>query len=229
MKKFSTVCLACFLLVLQLPAQNKRVEGNGKPVTYSLSPGAFDRIHIDRQVNKRIRVEAGASETAVQITIDENLRDYLQVKNENGDLFIYNQPLQGDYLWVRASGIAIITIKVPVLNRLYYGCNGDLQVAGVNNTRFTLINNANGRISFEGTVKELEVESNANGEMVLKGNAEKLVVKKEGNGHIQASELNTDEAWIHCSGNGSITVNAKTLRKDCEGYEKVRNIYRLSK
>lgn len=168
---------ALLLIALLLPfghyAQDNRyvttkeLRGSGRVIRETRFVRPFDGIEIDH-FPARIVVEAGAAESSVTISMDDNLRSLLQIDDRNGTLTLAFKDPNNRPFWVSKSSIDVV-IRTPVLQRFKHGSNSAVAVRGLRGESFAFINEANGSVRLQGRVKTFDLVSTANGEVDAAG------------------------------------------------------------
>lgn len=200
-------------LALLLPfgnhAQNNKytgpheLRGNGRVVQETRIVKPFDGIEIE-QFPARVVVEAGASESSVTISIDDNLRSLLVVDDRNNTLRLSFKSPSNRPIWVSKSNIDVV-IKTPSLQRFKHGSNSDVAVRGLRGESFAFVNGANGNVRLEGRVKTFDLVSTANGD-------------------VDAEGLLTTTANVLTQANATIRINAKAVNEVRNANAEVINV-----
>lgn len=146
---------------------SRELRGSGRVIRETRLVKPFDGIDID-QFPARVVVEAGATESSVTISIDDNLRSLLVVDDRNGTLRLSFKSPGNRPIWISKSNIDVV-IKTPGLQRFKHGSNSDVAVRGLRGESFAFVNGANGNVRLEGNVKTFDLVSNANGDVDAEG------------------------------------------------------------
>jgi hypothetical protein len=182
----------------------EQISGNGKLVKLNPVVAAFTNLDINH-MNARVIVEAGAAAFAIDVTIDENLKEFFRYKQEGTTLKLSFDLSGGKYPRWLSSNNTIVTIKVPSLESLNNKGNGNIEVKQLNQKTLKLTSSGNADISLSGTVNE-------------------VVLQTTGNSNINATELNAATTKLSSSGNADISVNTKELIEEkMNGNNKVSN------
>jgi hypothetical protein len=184
----------------------EQITGSGKLLQLNPSIDAFKSIVINN-VNMKINVETGAPGCALNISIDDNLKDFLKwtVKDQilalSLDLGGGSQPR-----WLSENN-TVITIKAPSID--------------------SLVNSGNGRIGLNlEKLKQFTLATEGNPDIKLAGQVDELTIQSNGNADIQAGELLADRITISSNGNADIKVNTQNLvRKEIEGNNDIVNLF----
>jgi hypothetical protein len=181
------------------------LRGSGKVVQEQKTLKPFDALEIE-QFPAKVTVEVGGTAYAADIRVDDNLRPYLSLEEENGRLKLSFRDPEGDPFWISRSSVTVV-LRTPALKQLTNGSNGDVTVNGMNGDAFSLTNEINGKVTLRGKISTLEIVSAANGSI----HAEELVAGKanvvnQANGHVR---VNAKSLSLINAGNGNVT-NAAT-------------------
>jgi hypothetical protein len=202
-----TVALLMLLLPVTVCAQGVRytaaneLRGSQNIVQETTPIAPFSELHIS-QFPATVTVETGAAESSVTVSIDDNLRSLLQLRQEPGKLYVsFNSEPNGQ--WVNKATIRVL-VKTPRLNKLRHESNSDVQVLGITGESFDLTNEANGTVTLVGLVDTLNVVSRANG-------------------LIDASELPARVANIVTNANATLRINAQSVREQNGAHASITN------
>ncbi len=179
------------------------LRGSGRVIRETKQVKPFEAIEID-QFPARVVVEAGASESSVTISIDDNLRSLLVIDDRNGTLRLSFKSPDNRPIWVSKSNIDVV-IRTPVLQRFKHGSNSDVAVRGLRGESFAFVNGGNGNVRLEGKVKTFDLVSNANG-------------------HVDAEGLLTTTANVLTQANATIRINARDVNEVRNANAKVINV-----
>jgi hypothetical protein len=184
----------------------EQVKGSGKLIQLNPSIDSFKSIVI-QNVNMKINVETGSPVCALNISIDDNLKDFLKwtVKDQ---ILTLSLDLSGgaQRRWL-SENHSVITIKVPSIDNLINSGNGSIGMNFKTQKQFTLATDGNPDIKLAGQVGELTIQSN-------------------GNADIQAGHLLADRIILSSKGNADIKVNTQSLvRKEIEGNNDIVNLF----
>lgn len=202
------IALACLLPFGDYAQDNKYVpskelRGSGRIIRETKTLKPFDGIEI-AHFPARIVVEAGAAESSVTISIDDNLRSLLQVEDRNGTLKLSFKETANKSFWVSKSNIDVV-IRTPALQRFKHGSNSDVAVRGLRGESFAFVNEANGNVQLQGQVKTFDLVSTANGD-------------------IDAEGLLTTTVNVLTQANATIRVNAQDVNEVKAAHAEVINI-----
>ncbi|MBD0260929.1 MAG: DUF2807 domain-containing protein [Cytophagales bacterium] len=201
--------LALLCLTTPLHAQNdkdaarKDAHGSGKIVQEQKTLKPFDALEI-KDFHADVIVEVGGTASTADIRIDETLRPYLRIEEENGRLKL-SFPAPEDHPFRMNKSSVTVTLRTPTLKRLSYGSNNDITVNGLRGDNFSLAHAGNGTVTLRGKVTTLEIASSANGS-------------------IRAEELTADKANVVNQANAGVRINAKSLSLVKSGNGSVTNV-----
>ncbi|RYF62220.1 MAG: hypothetical protein EOO39_30695, partial [Cytophagaceae bacterium] len=184
-------------------AAYKELRGNGRLIRETKTVRPFDGIEIE-QFPARVVVEAGAAESSVTISIDENLRSLLQIEDRNGTLRLAFKDPNNRPFWVSKSNIDVV-IRTPDLKRFKHGSNSDVAVHGLQGESFAFVNEANGNVQLQGRVKTFDLVSTANG-------------------RVDAESLLTATVNVMTHANATIRINTKDVNEVRKANATVTNV-----
>ncbi|WP_158600408.1 GIN domain-containing protein [Fibrisoma montanum] len=183
---------------------SKELRGNGRIVRETKTLQPFEVIEIE-QFPADLTIEAGATTSSLTISLDENLRSYLQISNENGKLKLAFKDPAGKPFWISKATVNV-SIKTPRLKQLKNGwSNSDIRVTGLAGESFDLVNEANADITLRGKVNTFDLVSSANGTI----DADQLVVKT---------------ANVVTQANATVRINAQTVNEVKSGHANLVNV-----
>lgn len=183
-----------------------QISGNGKLVKLNPSISAFTKLDINH-MNAQVVVESGAAEFAIDVTIDENLKEFFRYKQEDNTLKLSFDLSGGKYDRWLSSNNTVVTIKVPSLEALNNNGNTNIEIKQLNQKTFKLTSSGNADIKLSGTVNEITLQTT-------------------GNSDINAALLSTFKTTLSSSGNANIVVNTKELvETNMNGNNEVTNLF----
>ncbi len=188
----------------------EQLSGNGKLVQFNPVVSMFTNIDISH-MNAQVVIETGGAEYSLNISIDDNLKDFFFYKQEGNTLKLSFDLSGGKYDRWLSSNNTVITVKVPVLESLTNSGNTKIELKQLNQKEFRLISSGNPNITLSGTVNELMLQST-------------------GNSDINAGILIANKTILSSSGNADIIVNTKELvERNMNGNNEVSNLFTTSK
>lgn len=177
------------------------LRGSGRIVQETKPVAAFHELQIS-QFPATVTVETCAAESSVTVSIDDNLRSLLQLRQEPGKLSVsFNSEPNGK--WVNKATIRVL-VKTPRLDRLRHESNSDVLVRGLTGASFALRNEANGNVTLAGLMDTLNVASRANGT-------------------IDASELPVRVANVVTNANATLRINAQSVHEVNAAHANITN------
>lgn len=203
-----------WLLSLSIQAQDSKyssqqeLRGSGRIVRETKTVAPFTEIQT-QQFPTNITVEIGGNESSVDISLDDNLRPYLRIDQENGILELSFAEPSGKPFWISKSTISV-TIRTPQLIGFRHGSNSDVLIQGLSGEWFDLTNEANGNVTLRGKVVTFNVASAANG-------------------GVRAEELLTQTTNVVALANATLRVNAQNVNEVKTGHAQVINVAKPTK
>lgn len=203
--------LLAFSWLLSLPTQAQdatsgslpNVRGSGRMVRETKLVAPFTEIQT-HQFPATIAVEVGGTDSSVDISLDDNLRPYLRIDQQDGILKLSLAEPSGKPVQISQSTIQV-TIRTPQLIGFRHGSNSDVLVQGLRGEWFDLANEANGRVRLRGKVTTFNVVSAANGD-------------------VRADELLTQTANVVSTAKATLRVNAQAINELNPGQGQVINV-----
>jgi hypothetical protein len=202
--------LALLCLAAPLHAQDdkdaarKEMHGSGKMIQEQKTLKPFDALEI-KEFNADVIVEVGGTASTADIRIDDNLRPYLRIEEEEDGRLKLSFRGPDDHPFRMNKSSVTVTLRTPTLRRLAHGSNSDVTVNGLRGDNFSLANAGNGNVTLRGQVTTLEIASAANGS-------------------IRAEALAADQANVVTQANASVRVNAKSMNLVKAGNGSVTNV-----
>lgn len=202
------------LLAVPAAAKDRRIEGDGKPVTESRTVEPFDRIRLEGFADVSVRV---GGERAVSVTVDGNLQRHFATEVRDGTLVL---DAKGS---IRPTGDVRVAIAVPALRAFTISGSGDVAIEGGSGP-LELEIEGSGDLRWKGEATELEAKIEGSGDLRLEGTAARLEVEVEGSGDVDASALRARDvvAEVEGSGDVEVTVDGGTLSASVSGSGDVR-------
>lgn len=184
----------------------EQINGNGTLVKLNPVITTFTTLDISH-MNARVIVEAGATEYSLNVSIDENLKEFFRYAQEGTTLKLSFDLSGGKYDRWLSDNNTVITIKVPALEFLNNNGNTNIELKQLNQKTFKLISSGNPDITISGTVNELQLQT-------------------KGNSDINAGALITTSTTLSSSGNAEIVLNTKELvQTNMNGNNEVTNLF----
>ena len=184
----------------------EQISGNGKLVKLNPAISSFSNLTINH-MNAQVIVEAGSDAFSMDVSIDENLKEFFRFKQEGTSLTLSFDVSGGKYDRWLSSNNTVITLKVPGLELLNNNGNTKIEVKQLQQKTFKLISSGNTDILLAGAVEEIVLQSN-------------------GNSSIDAAALTAAKTILSSSGNADVVVNTKELvKQNMNGNNEVTNVF----
>ena len=184
----------------------EQLEGSGKLVNSSRALLPFETLEINN-VHGKVRLQTGAKDFAMDISIDDNLEKYFTWSQSENTLKLSFDMSGGKYpRWISGNN-TIVTIRVPFIGKLVNKGNSDLEISLGDQSMFNLITDGNPDIIITGKVKE-------------------LILQSTGNAEIKAGNLAAEKIMLTTNGNADIEVKTACLvEKDIKGHNDIVNLF----
>jgi len=205
------VLLASVLLVGCGPI----VTGSGNPETETFDFSDFTKI----EAHNGFRVDLKeSSDFNIEITVDDNLQEYLEVDEVGGTLRI---SLQRGRLYTSATLNAKITM--PDINRLDLSGGSRADVTGFNLSHDLSIELSGGsRVYGDISAEDVDLELSGGSRIELEGSADNLVADCSGGSQLELDSFPVGNADIEISGGGSGDIDVSgTLDLNLSGGSRV--------
>lgn len=181
----------------------QKIKGNGKTINKTRNVGSFDGVGVSGSFD--VILVAG-DEGKLDITVEENLEQYLITEVKGGDLKIKWKSGTN----IRTSSKTVITVHFKNINSLAMSGSGD--IVGKDKIKGNSLDVAvagSGDITVEMNVERLETAISGSGDIKLSGSATDFEAAVSGSGDVDASDLQTEKAELKISGSGSIGVSVE--------------------
>lgn len=223
MKRFLITASAVLFLAGLSYAQDKEqetIEGNGRHVTRDVAVSSFDVLKASGVYE--LKLSQGDKES-VKIEADENLQEYVNVRNEGNKLVIDMDRLKNKNL--KHAGKLVVYVSFKNLKQLDLRTVGNVRSEEpLSFDNLDLNNRGVGNVDLELNAAKVDIENTGVGNVRLKGKASEAVVKNSGVGSLQAGSFVVQNMNIENTGVGSAEVNAeKGLKVKDSFLGKVRN------
>lgn len=231
--KLSFFLLCLFLCTVTGFAKHKKLDGNGKIVTKDISISAYDAVSIAGNIDfEYVQSDEAPS---LQLTIDENLLPYVDIKVEGRDLKI--APKDPDGSDRRGNGIQFnptvckIRSNSAGLKEINSAGSGNFVIVSPLKIEKIEVNKAgSGSVNFEKkltgskaqlnmagsgsigaedlAIEQVKCSLAGSGEVKLKGTARRGDFNVASSGEIKAYECKTEKADCSVAGSGTIYIHA---------------------
>jgi hypothetical protein len=198
--KIGLVIFLCFIEIGYAFSSGDYEEGNRDIVTVDRTVSSpFENISIRGSGTVRIYQSA---ETKISLTIDSNLKEYINIGVKNNTLIIE----QKERTSLRPT-VYIIDIYMPNIHELDIAGSGDFIFMNNINTE-SLRLHITGSGNIEGAVEcdELKVNISGSGDIELIGKVQELELSITGSGDFECEGLEVNNAKIRTSGSGDVKI-----------------------
>ena len=212
MKKTPVVILMVALLMLLLLVGCGVIvtgSGNLETETFNYNDFAVIEVHNGFQVDLK-----KSSDFSIEITIDDNLQEYLEVNKSGNTLIIRMQQNR-----VYPSSTLSAKITMPDISRLDLSGGSQADVAGFNLSHDLSIELSGGsRINGDISAADIDLDLSGGSRIELVGAADNLVADGSGGSHLGLGSFPVGSANIKISGGGEATIDVSgTLDLDLSG------------
>ncbi|MBY0476244.1 MAG: DUF2807 domain-containing protein [Chitinophagaceae bacterium] len=184
----------------------EQINGNGKLVKLNPQVSSFTSLDISH-MNAKIIVITGATDYSLNISIDENLKEFFRYKQEGSTLKLSFDLSGGKYDRWLSTNNTVISIRVPALEAINNSGNAKIECKELNQQTFSLISSGNASISLSGTVNN-------------------VLLQTKGNSDIHAGTLIAETTTLSSSGNAEFVVNTKELiETNMNGSNDITNLF----
>lgn len=181
----------------------QKVRGEGPAVKQDRDGGKFTEIHTHGSFN--VEITDGAN-TSVSVEAQQNLQQYIEVENNNGELHIRNKKGYD----IQSDRDIIVYVTAPSLKGIYLQGSGNVnstnQLKG--SERFEIKSSGSGNVNVDVETSSLKASIAGSGNITLKGKTSNLEGSISGSGNIKAKELQSANTSVRISGSGNAEVVA---------------------
>jgi len=200
--KFLLLIIAC-ITMQNTYALNKKVEGNKKVITKSFPISDYDKIEIEGSME--FDYTQSNTTPKLEITLDENLFDYLDIYVKERTLVIKKKK---DFrnINVKPTSYKVVTNSFS-LRELTKAGSGTFNFVNKLNTTVLAINFAgSGKIVCKDgiSVSNLNVDAVGSGSIVLKGEINQAIINLSGSGDIGTYGCSISSLDCNIAGSGNI-------------------------
>lgn len=191
------------------------VTGSGQPTTVTYDYSNFTAI----EAHKGFQVVITQSDDfSIEITIDDNLLEYLVVDKSGKTLRIQ---MQQNRFYRSATLTAKVTM--PDINKIDLSGGSRADVTGFNLSNDLSIELSGGsRINGDISAADVDMELSGGSRIELVGSADSLVADSSGGSHLELGSFPVGDANIEISGGGKATIDVNgTLDLDLSGGSQV--------
>jgi hypothetical protein len=194
-----------------------RIKGNGNIKTETRAAGNFNSIDVGGNIEVYVRQDSVRS---VKIEADENLMQYIIIKNDGDRLVI--EPKDGSNL----SGSKDIKVYVssPVFTKLEVsGASGITSETVLSGDKIYIDVNGASKANLDLKSPSVSVDLSGASHASLRGQAKDLHIDSEGASHANAFALLSENADVDASGASSAEVFASvSIKADASGASHIR-------
>lgn len=194
-----------------------RVAASGKPVTVIEDYAGFTKVDVGSAFRAEINQ---SSEYGVEITIDENLRDYLDVRVEGDTLRIGLRP---GLTFTSGSDQLSAMITMPALEALTLSGAARANVKGFeSNDAFRAELSGASKLQGDLSAGDVQMEASGASNASLRGQGDALNLEASGASSVDLSQFMVNDADVRLSGASQAQVNMNgTLDADLGGASKL--------
>lgn len=212
-KSLVALALATGLIHFSFAQDNKEVtiEGNGKMATRDVAIQAFDALKASGIYE--LKITQGGNES-VKLEGDENLLQYITVRNEGSKLIIDMNKLTNKNVNFKPKNKLRVYVNFKKLKTMELSMVGDV------NSKDDLVfedvdiqNKGVGNLDLKLTANKINLSNKGVGDVTLKGKAQEAVFVNSGVGSLQAGNFAVQTMTLQNSGVGSAEVNAEKFGK----------------
>jgi len=178
--------------------KTEKIKGNGNIITTEETVSTFEKIN---SANAEVCYHTGEEYQAV-ISIDENLKEYVEVFEENNTLNIRTK--KGYFILPTKF---TVDVYCPVLTGVTMSGSGSFKNVDKIITS-TFESNIAGSGKIEGTIEcdHYSAKISGSGKITVFGNSNDINISISGSGSFNGDELNTSNATVNISGSGNANV-----------------------
>lgn len=209
MKKLFVLLL---INLIVLPAcdfvTSRTIHGNGNVVAQARNITSAEKIKVAGNFDVHL---VPAAYTGVKVEADDNLMQYIIVREEGGWLVI--KPEENTNL--KSANSITITVSTNSLEALDVAGSGRITTQG----KFTGANKLNMELSGSGIIMmntntpEIKTSISGSGDVSIEGETKNLKVEMSGSGTFKGAGLKTENSDVSIAGSGDATVYADVKLK----------------
>ena len=193
-------------------AGGKRINGNGRVETVSKSVGSFSGVNVEGGID----VILVTGNNNLKIEADENLMEYIMVKNDDGTVKVYSKD---GYDLNSTSGIKVYATAPSFKNAEISGSGNIISQSLIKGTDDLHIDiKGSGDVRLEVDMPKIFAEIKGSGSVKLEGRTQNFDVEIKGSGDIICFNLLSENTSVDIAGSGNAEVFAsKKLNVDIKG------------
>jgi hypothetical protein len=202
--------LAAFLFSSCNYFSGKRIKGSGNVISQTRTVSGFTGIDVSSAIDVYVTQDSSYS---VKVETDDNLQEYIIIREENGRLYIK----QENNTSLNSSGKIKVYVSAPKLDRFY--ASGACNIIGQN--KITVDDKVDihlsGACDARLEIKAPSVSADLSGStsLALKGETKDFHVSGSGSTEVSCIDLLTENTSIDISGAGNAEVYA-SVKLDIE-------------
>jgi hypothetical protein len=181
----------------------KRIRGNGVIKTETRAVTGYNSVDVSGAMDVYIKQDSVQS---IKIETDENLLEYITVREEGGVLKIYPK----DNSNLKPSGSIKVYVAGPDFRRLeasgacdYYTEN---KISNAESIAIDLSGSCDANLELN--APRITAEVTGAGKLTLKGEAKELEVEGTGSSHFKCMEMMAEDVKVNITGSGDAEVFA---------------------
>jgi len=183
---------------------NKRtVNGNGDFSNETRNISSANKIKLEGSMDVDLIPGSGPS---VKVIADKNLLQYIETKNEGGELVI---KISDDYN-LKSNNQIKVEVTTPALESLDVAGNGKVVGKGKfsGSNKFDLDLAGNSDVDLDINTPAVDVSIAGSGNIEIKGETKKLGISIAGSGNFKGDDLMAEDADVSVAGSGDVHVFA---------------------
>ena len=184
---------------------NRTIKSNGKETTETRSIGPYDIISVHGNMDITLVV---GSEGNITLKGEENILEYIEVTNTNGNLRIKTK----DNINIRPSWEKGIYIEVPIqeVNKILLSGSGEITgKLTLKTEKLKLSVSGSGDIKIAADATVIKATISGSGDIDIIGKAAEFDASVTGSGDIDAAQLSVTQTTANITGSRDIKIHAK--------------------
>jgi hypothetical protein len=177
----------------------RKIKGNGSLVTSEKSISGFTKINISSGAAVHFHA---SHENRVVVTVDENLKEYLEIDTKGDFLNIGTK--NGSYSFTKFQ----VDVYCPVLAGVTVSGSGSfVSTDKITTSKFESVVSGSGKIEGKVECENFSARISGSGRITIVGNSKDADISISGSGRFAGTEFVINNASIHISGSGNIDVH----------------------
>ncbi|MBN2279125.1 MAG: DUF2807 domain-containing protein [Candidatus Marinimicrobia bacterium] len=212
------IMISVFLVTMLLSSclYSERVRGSGRSVTFNENFSDFSELDFSNAIDAVIEY---GNEYEIVVSIDDNLKDYVEIEKRGDKLYL---GLQDHVSYSRVDYKVHITM--PFLASIDASGASEIKISGFKTDEDFRID-VSGATELEGfiNVGDLYLDVSGASEIELIGSGKKLTIDGSGASEMNFGDFKVASANIELSGASEVVVNVQEeLNVDCSGASEVK-------